>query len=52
MLYDRVAFDFDVADIKDEFYVCEIVRSKGKGGEKTTVVLKKKTDGELVNYVA
>ena len=52
MLYDRVTFDFDFTDMKDEFYICEIVRSKSKDGEKTTVVLKKNIGGELVNYVA
>lgn len=51
-LYDRVIFNFAVNDDNEEFYVSELIRSKGKGGEKTAIVLKKKINGELVNYVA
>lgn len=51
-LYDRVSVDFDAFKISGEFYVSELVKSKNENGEKTSVVLKKKIDGELINYVA
>jgi len=45
-LFDRVETD------KGEFLVYEIIRTKNKNGEKTTLVLKRKPKGELINYVA
>lgn len=51
-LYDRVVLDFDMFDRNDEFYVAELALSKNKSGEITTAVLKKKLNGEMVNYVA
>ncbi len=45
-LYDRVETE------KGEFIVCEIINSKSEKGGETALVLKKKTDGELINYVA
>lgn len=45
-LYDRVKTE------KGEFIVSEIINSKGEKGGETALVLKKKTDGELINYVA
>ena len=49
-LFDRVQTAF--GDEKEEFFVSEIVRSKSKNGEKTVLLMKKKIDGEIVNYVA
>ncbi len=51
-IYDRVLANADMFSCTEIFYVSEIVKSKSKNGEKTAVVLKKKTDGELINYVA
>lgn len=45
-LYDRIETD------KGEFLVFEIIKSKNKNEEKTTLVLKRKIEGELINYVA
>lgn len=45
-LFDRVKTD------KGEFLVYEMIHSKGEQGEETALVLKKKIDGELMNYVA
>jgi len=45
-LYDRVETE------KGEFIVCEIINSKSEKGGETALVLKKKTDGGLINYVA
>ncbi len=51
-LCDRISVDFAAREYGGEFLVNEIVKSMGKSGEKTTLVLKKRIDGELVNYVA
>lgn len=51
-LYDRVLIDLKDFNLNEEFLVYEIVKSKNKNGEKTTVVLKKKQKGDLINYVA
>ncbi len=51
-LCDKVSVDFDGQDYSGTYFVSEMVKSMGKNGEKTTLVLKKKIDGELVNYVA
>lgn len=51
-IYDRVVLDFDLFEKDEEFFVSEIVISKNENGEKTSVLLKKKINGELVNYVA
>lgn len=51
-LYDRVYADLNILSDREEFYVSEIVKSKNKNGEKTAVILKKKINGELINYVA
>lgn len=51
-IFDRVAAAFKMFEINEDFYVSEIVKSKNRSGEKTAVVLKKKLNGELINYVA
>lgn len=51
-LYDRIVIDLKDFTLKDEFIVYEIVKSKNRNAEKTTVVLKKKQKGDLINYVA
>lgn len=45
-LYDRLVTD------KGEFIISEIVYTKNENGEFTTVVMKQKYDGKIVNYVA
>ena len=49
-LFDKVAFNFNGAS--ETFFVYEKTVTKNESGEKTTVVLKKNIDGELINYVA
>lgn len=51
-IYDRVVLDFDEYFSNEEFYVSELVFCKNENGEYTTVLLKKKINGEMVNYVA
>lgn len=51
-LCDRVIVDLKDFPLGEEFIVYEIVKSKNRNGENTTVILKKKEKGELVNYVA
>lgn len=51
-VFDRIIADFDILNGSREFYVDETVKSKNENGEKTAVVLKKKINGELINYVA
>lgn len=51
-LYDKVYADPNMFSGSEAFYVSEIVKSKNQNGEKTAVVLKKKINGELINYVA
>lgn len=51
-LYDRVELSFNEGEAAEEFFVCEKTISKNESGEKTLVVLKKNTNGELINYVA
>lgn len=51
-LYDKVYADLNMLSGREEFYVSEIVKSKNQNGEKTAVVLKKKINGGLINYVA
>lgn len=51
-IYDRVAVDFEGLMKDEEFYVSELAFCKNKNGERTTVLLKKKINGEMVNYVA
>ncbi|MDE5669889.1 MAG: hypothetical protein K2I14_00270, partial [Eubacterium sp.] len=51
-IYDRVVLDIDECFSNEEFYVSELVFSKNENGEYTTVLLKKKINGEMVNYVA
>lgn len=50
-LNDRVYADAENGYGNEEFYVNEIIKSKNKNGETTTVILKKKINGELINYV-
>lgn len=51
-LFDRVELSFTDGGASEEFYVHEKTVSKSESGERTTVVLKKNIDGELINYVA
>ena len=51
-IYDRVLINSDMFGEDNEFYVSELVFSKNENGESTSVLLKKKINGELVNYVA
>ena len=51
-LFDRVEVRFNESGATEAFYVHEKTVSKNGGGEKTTLVLKKNIDGELINYVA
>ena len=51
-VFDRVELSFADGGAFEEFYVHEKTVSKSESGEKTTVVLKKNIDGELINYVA
>jgi len=50
-LNDRVYADVGKDFGSEEFFVYEIIKSKNRNGEKTTVILKKKISGELINYV-
>lgn len=45
-LFDRVLTD------KGEFFVGEIIYAKNENGEVTTLVMKRKSEGKLINYVA
>lgn len=51
-IYDRVSVHFELFSESEEFYVSELVFSKNENGETTTALLKKKINGEMVNYVA
>ena len=51
-LYDRMLIKADDMLQNEEFYVAELTFSKNKNGERTTALLKKNIDGEMVNYVA
>lgn len=51
-LADRIYVDFERLGISGEFILNSIVRAKNSKGTKTTLVLRKEIDGELVNYVA
>lgn len=50
-LYDRVEIDSELAE-SGVFTVFEVVKSRNENGDKTTLVMKRKIDGEIVNYVA
>lgn len=45
-LFDRVKTD------KGEFFVSEIIYAKNEKGETTTLVMKRKPEGKMMNYVA
>lgn len=51
-IYDRVVIEFDALFKNEEFYVSELAFCKNENGERTTALLKKKMNGEIVNYVA
>ena len=51
-IYDRVVISMDDVFENEEFYVSELVFLKNENGEQTTALLKKKMNGEIVNYVA
>lgn len=51
-LFDRVELCFNEGGTYEAFFVSEKTVSKNESGEKTTLVLKKNIDGELINYVA
>ncbi len=51
-IFDRVIIDFDDCFNDEEFYVSELAVCKNENGEQTTVLLKKKINGEMINYVA
>ncbi|MCD7723316.1 MAG: hypothetical protein LUH82_05140 [Clostridiales bacterium] len=50
-LCDRVHVKSDMLNLDAQMAVCEIVRCENVNGAKTSVVLKEKTDGEIINYV-
>ncbi len=52
MLYDRVHVSLKGLCENAELLVYELVKSKGKNGEKTIVKLRAEQDGGLINYVA
>lgn len=45
-LFDRVKTD------KGEFYVSEMIYAKNESGETTALVMKRKPEGKMINYVA
>lgn len=51
-IYDRIAVDSDAPFKNKEFYVSELSFCRNENGEQTTALLKRKTDGEIINYVA
>ncbi|MDE5605268.1 MAG: hypothetical protein K2I73_06785 [Eubacterium sp.] len=51
-LYDRMLINAEDTLQNEEFYIAELTFSKNKNGERTTALLKKNIDGEMVNYVA